>query len=797
MRPRVHCPARLALESMEERLTPAFTLTIDGDVASSANVFIDSSSFPGVTVFTAIGTGAVLDVDAVEAALDISSVVITTGPLGTEAGSIVWNRDSSADDLDYLGPALRNLVLRTEATATAGNFTATDAVMNFADNVNLTIDTTAPATDGFIDPFAVSVNAARNITLRAGTANIFGGNLNLTALGGNVNLVAADVVGSVSARSVAGNVTVNARVNSDLTARADAGTVEVNRAVNGSSNLSLYGKDVVVAADIGTSARLASVTFAGGDIHLGTHTVQANEIFVGDFMFETYQPTLAGTGTLVGDVFVLPDGTVAPGGVGSVGTLTVDGTLTFNGGTYSVDLGPVSDQLDVIGTGDVDILFGQLGDGRGTGTLSGTADVSLIQFTGLLTGSFSNAPAAGAQLLLGFEAVQLTNYGPSGTGVTVARLASDADGVVTGSDFDGTAYTVRLTGGGELVGLTNFAGGPELVLRGTGPLSKVTITTRRNASDDLILMGTVRINGGLASFSAPGAQLFGSFAATGAVSSLTFGQVSGSVVLGGTATDKTAIKAEGIAGSITTPGVVSAITARDYFGAGVTAAGVGTVKVGGPLFGSSDPWSVTGGIGSITAGDIQSLRLTARNIGTLKVVGSQLLHLSGSITNSTITLTGNDGTTGKFAIKSLVAKGRVEISTIDAEEGNVGTVVVGRFINSNLYVDYTPLGAFDTGGDFNSAANFKLANFRTTALPMGNPGNPFNWAFADSQIAADTIGTVRLSGLNTGGMPFGIKFRTSATSVQAKTAGPATVPLNVNLTPGSSPIAGGFFFLDV
>ena len=796
MRRRLRRSARPALESMEERLTPAFNLTIDGDVATSSNVFTDSSTFPGMTVFTAIGTGAVLDVDEVEAALAVSSVIITTGGVGTEAGSIVWNRDSSADDLDYFGP-LRNLALRTDFTATAGTFTSTDAVMNFADNVNLTIDTTAPAIDGFIDPFAVTANAARSITLRAGTANIFGGNLSLTAFSGNVNLVAATVVGSVSVRSIAGNVTVNAGVNSDLTARADAGTVEVNRAVDGNFNLSLYGKDVVVAADIGTGAPLTSVTFAGGDVQLGAHTVQADEIFVGDFMFETYQPTLAGTGTLVGDVSVVQDGTIAPGGVGTVGTLTVDGTLTFNGGTYSVDLGPLSDQLVVIGTGDVDILFGQLGDARSTGTLSGSANVSLIQFTGLLTGSFNNAAAAGAQLVLGFEAVELTNYGPSATGVTVARLASDADGVVTGSDFDGTAYTVRLAGGGELVGLTNFAGGPELVIRGSGPLSKLTITTRRNASDDLIFMSVVRVNGGLASFSAPATQLFGSFAATGAVSSLTFGQVSGSMALGGAATDKTAIKAEGIAGSITTPGVVSAITARDYFGASVTAAGVGAVKVGGLLFGTSDPWSVTGGIGSITAGDIQTLRLTARNIGALKAVGSQLLHLSGSITNSTITLTGNDGTTGKFAIKSLLAKGRVEFSTIDAEEGNVGTVVVGRFINSNLYVDYSPLGAFDSGGAFDSAANFKIASFRTTALPMGNPSNPFNWAFADSQIAADTIGTVRLSGLNTGGTAFGIKFRTSATSVQAKTAGPATVPLNVNLTPGSSPIAGGFFFLDV
>ena len=82
-------------------------------------------------------------------------------------------------------------------------------------------------------------------------------------------------------------------------------------------------------------------------------------------------------------------------------------------------------------------------------------------------------------------------------------------------------------------------------------------------------------------------------------------------------------------------------------------------------------------------------------------------------------------------------------------------------------------------------------------MPIGNAGNALNWAFAGSQIAADTIGKVRLSDLNTGGAAFGIKFRPAAASVQLKTAGLAAVPLIVHLTPGGSPISGGFYFLDV
>jgi hypothetical protein len=98
---------------MEERVVPAFDLTINGD-AVTANV---SSSFTaGTTTFNATGTGAILDVDDIEGALALGNVIITTGASGAEAGNISWFNDNySVDNLDYFG-SLRSLSILTSVS---------------------------------------------------------------------------------------------------------------------------------------------------------------------------------------------------------------------------------------------------------------------------------------------------------------------------------------------------------------------------------------------------------------------------------------------------------------------------------------------------------------------------------------------------------------------------------------------------------------------------------------------------------------------------------------------------------
>jgi len=88
-------------------------------------------------------------------------------------------------------------------------------------------------------------------------------------------------------------------------------------------------------------------------------------------------------------------------------------------------------------------------------------------------------------------------------------------------------------------------------------------------------------------------------------------------------------------------------------------------------------------------------------------------------------------------------------------------------------------------------------------VPTPDPSNPFQWAFRGSEIAADTIGTVTLSGLSTDnfGQAFGIKVRKPGAIVKVLACDDLAVPLNTNLTADNSapytPISGDFYFIDV
>jgi len=221
---------------------------------------------------------------------------------------------------------------------------------------------------------------------------------------------------------------------------------------------------------------------------------------------------------------------------------------------------------------------------------------------------------------------------------------------------------------------------------------------------------------------------------------------------------------------------------------------VQSVFVNGVLSGLA-PWEVIAGIQSMTAGAIADLQVTSSFLATLLVTGNRVKAISGDITGSSFRLTGLNTLTGMFAMRTLTATGAVRDTTIDVTGGNVGTVTVGKFLDSNLYLDHTPAAPFNTGGQF-SGVLWRLGRFATTAIATADPAS---WAFAGSQIAADEIGAVRLSGLKTGngGTAFGVKFRSTVGSVRVAAADDPAVPLRTNLTPNATAIAGDFFFLDV
>ena len=210
-------------------------------------------------------------------------------------------------------------------------------------------------------------------------------------------------------------------------------------------------------------------------------------------------------------------------------------------------------------------------------------------------------------------------------------------------------------------------------------------------------------------------------------------------------------------------------------------------------------WNVANGIGSIAAAQIGGLNVTAKFIGSVSAKGDKKTNVSGDIILSIFRLTGNDGTTKAYGLKSLTGKGTVQSNTFDVEEGNVGSATVGRLINGNLDLDFAPVGAFNVPGGFESTTKFHVDKFATTAATIGDPTNPLNWSFADSQIVADTIGKVKLTGLKTenAGVAFGIKFLTASGTVQAKSSDSPAIDPKADLSPAAAALANQFFYLQI
>jgi hypothetical protein len=790
---------RLSVETLTDRIVPAFDLAIDGDFAT-ANV--NSVFASGTTTFTASGTGATLDVADIATALTVGDVMITTGSGGSQTGDISWVFDSSFDELVYFGSDARTLTLRPSASATGGDVSIDGVALSFDDNLTLTIDTTLPAADGdVILSDSTSVFSASQFTVAAGT-----GDVQLPAYvsadSGAVAITAANVMaGSSSYVSAGTTVAINGAVDvsaGGLSVLAGT-TATVAGPVDGAGDLTLGGTDVVVAGSVGAGTSLNSLTFAGGAVNAGANSISALSIAVGDgdpFVGDLAVLGVA-TGTITADVTVNVDGVLAPGGVGAAGTLTITGSLTFDGGAYSLNLGAITDQVVV--SGDVNIFAGTaLGDADSTGVLTAAdGEKKIIDFGGTLTGEFNNAATEGAKFLLGADALQLSHYGPAATGVTIRQAGRETNNTAIGADADGTGYTVKLTGPGDLVRATDAFGGLILVLRNTTDKSSVTVSTKVNASDALVALAGVSINGRVGAFNAKKMNLEGPLTATGTVKTLAFANVVGPISLGGGAADKTTLTVGSGFGDITTPGTLS-IAATGAFGADVNANAVGAVKVGGTLFGTGAGWDVATGITSLTAAEIQGFSVNAAFIGSVVATGGGPNKVAGDVANSAFVLTGNAGGVG---LKTLTAKANVRNTRFDVLAGSVSAVTVGRFIDSQLYVRYTP-GLDFTTGTFTGEGS--LTKFTTTAKVIGDVENPMNWAFAGSQVAASTLGTVRLSGLKTvsGADPVGFKFSTAGGSIQttASDALAAEVPLKANLTPDlvgtPDALSGDFFYFD-
>lgn len=766
--------SRLRLQSFEERIVPAFNMTIDGDFATS-NIVSSFNVGTGTRTFTATASGANLNVGAIETALnDGENVIIQNGSGGADPGLIEWSYSGNVDDdLDYGGTDTRSLAIITDATTlAAGGLLFNGPFINASNNLDVIFDLTAGTGNADINMINFGAfNNVRSLSLLA-DGNIFDQRNNTLSATKDVLIVANVFFGTPVSNitSFEEDVTINAKMElgDNLAISAPSGTITTGT-IDGGFSLSLRGETISTGA-IGATTPLDTLVLERGTATFGN--INANGVAIG---IDDGPAVFNSSGVVTADVFVNVDGFIAPGGSNAVGTLTINGKLTLDGGAYDVNLAATPDKIVV--NGDVDLFTGTLENRSRTGALPGTGNVQILAFTGTLSGEFDNAPL-NTGLILGADAVQVTNYGPDATGITIAPVAATPGNTLSGADADGTLFKVALKGGGTLTTFKDVNGAIGIVADGTTAKSSLNITTMVNGSDNWIFLGDVRLNGAFGTLKGGKTILVGDLAASGNVKGLQFLQTSGTI---------------NVTGSIGAYGTKLASLAS------MTATSLGKVTAGLDLTGGQDGWNITNGIASIAAGAIDALNLTAKFIGTVAIKQSKLLPIQPNLTNTTITLTGNDGTGKQMALKALTVAGTVDSSTFDIEEGNVGAFTVGRFTNSVLWLDYSPDGPFSTNGTFDSGTAFKLASFTTTAKTLGDPTNENNWAFNNSEIVADTIGKVTLSGLKTdyNGLTGGIKFRTTIGNVRVATADSGLIPLNTNLTPAVAALAGDFFLLNV
>jgi hypothetical protein len=230
--------ARPTLEALEDRVVPAFNLTIGTGATTAVSVLNGT--------FTATGTGANINVADIRSALLAGQdVVISNGSSGAETGNIDWASTASTDlNLDGIGT--RSLSIIADASSASGASIDFGPVLqdldtSTADRLNLTLSgagngivnltgTTATpgdvsitgtdivSTAGVIDTTSgtgkVSLTAGRSISLAGGAIRTSGGDVTLTANQGATpaagNFVGVDLQNYVVS-SVTGAIRIQGR----------------------------------------------------------------------------------------------------------------------------------------------------------------------------------------------------------------------------------------------------------------------------------------------------------------------------------------------------------------------------------------------------------------------------------------------------------------------------------------------------------------------------------------------------------------------------------------------------------
>jgi hypothetical protein len=242
----------------------------------------------------------------------------------------------------------------------------------------------------------------------------------------------------------------------------------------------------------------------------------------------------------------------------------------------------------------------------------------------------------------------------------------------------------------------------------------------------------------------------------------------------GTIHSKNWLDTDGGVYTITSPFIVALLNTGDFdenLNLSSTGLGIASAKVGGQLSGGA--WTIAGPIRTITAGSAASTwSLSTQNLVAAMHFGGNLsstistgaigtLSVAGSLTNATITTLANYKK-GFTQFKQLTVGGAISSSKIVAA-GNVGTISAASMSSSQIDVG---LDSTDVDNDTLPTAASDLTTGATLASVKLGSANP---AFADSQISADIIGSLRLGiiATNNSGSPEGVAPAASMSSIVA------------------------------
>jgi hypothetical protein len=374
-------------------------------------------------------------------------------------------------------------------------------------------------------------------------------------------------------------------------------------------------------------------------------------------------------------------------------------------------------------TTDKTITIPMLDDGKSHGRE--TVHLTLSNATGVALAG----PQATATLTIA------PNHGIAVTGSAKKPFATfSEDGTATGDQV-----TVKL--GGKVGTLTYYLTdgvGPisEIDLSGTDPTkSTITIAVKKpkhGTGDGRVGIGEVDGFGGAG---------FKSFAAkTGDLNGLGFNLQTG------------------YAGSITVGNVSNG---ADFELPGALPAKAKGVAITAGVIGDGTDINVAAPIKSLTAIAIGQGTIEAPSIGSIKVKGLKATKTVAGIpgdfkSNVTISGVGVDPVKGK-ALGSLSVAGAVSGAAISVT-GNVGSVSVGSFVNSDLFAGYT--GPTDGSGTF-SANQTTVGPFTVKAATNG---------FVNSYVIAWNFKSVSLASVDTanGNVKFGFDFNGTFGGLTAK-----------------------------